>query len=41
MLGVSYILLRRFVDAAGQLGDRTDELRRSYGELRVTQDELV
>lgn len=41
VLAISWILLRRFVHAADELGRRTDELRKSYGELRVMQDELV
>ena len=41
VITVSYVLLRRFVRAADQLGERTDELRESYSELRVVQDELV
>lgn len=41
VLTVVWVLLRRFVHAADQLGERTDELRRSYSELRVVQEELV
>ncbi|HJL15741.1 MAG TPA: ATP-binding protein [Sandaracinaceae bacterium LLY-WYZ-13_1] len=41
VLTVSYVLLRRFVRAADVLTERTQELRRSYSELRVTQEELV
>lgn len=41
MLAVSFMLLRRFVRAADELADRTRELRQSYSELRVTQEELV
>jgi signal transduction histidine kinase len=41
VLTVSFLLLRRFVRAADELTDRTRELRRSYGELRVTQEALV
>ncbi|MEQ8461390.1 MAG: ATP-binding protein [Sandaracinaceae bacterium] len=41
ILTVVWVLLRRFVRAADQLGERTDELRRSYSELRVVQEELV
>ncbi len=41
VLAISWMLLRRFVRAADELGRRTDELRRSYGELRIMQDELV
>jgi signal transduction histidine kinase len=41
VLGVSYLLLRRFVRSADTLGERTDELRQSYSELRVAQEELV
>src|SRR5690606_11573366 len=35
------ILLRRFVRTADELGRRTEELRRSYSNLRLTQEELV
>ncbi|MBX3271887.1 MAG: hypothetical protein KF729_16585 [Sandaracinaceae bacterium] len=41
VLTVSFLLQRRFLRAADQLGERTDELRRSYSELRVVQEELV
>lgn len=38
---VSYVLLRRFVQAGDELTRRTYELRRSYEELRSMQQELV
>lgn len=38
---VSYVLLRRFVEAGDELTRRTYELRRSYEELRSMQQELV
>lgn len=41
MLAISWILLRRFVRKADKLGRRTEELRRSYSNLRLTQEELV
>lgn len=41
VLAVSWMLLRRFVRTADELGRRTQELRQSYSELRVTQEELV
>ncbi|MDQ3032141.1 MAG: ATP-binding protein [Myxococcota bacterium] len=41
VLTVGYVLLRRFVHAAGELEHRTNELARSYDELRRTQEELV
>ena len=41
VLAISWILLRRFVRTADELGRRTEELRRSYSNLRVTQEELV
>lgn len=41
VLAISWILLRRFVRAADELSRRTEELRRSYSDLRATQDELV
>ncbi len=41
VLSVSYLLQRRFVRAADELNVRTAELRESYSELRVVQDELV
>ncbi len=41
ILTVSFLLQRRFLRAADELGDRTAELRRSYSELRVVQEELV
>src|SRR5690606_21325054 len=41
VLAISWTLLRRFVRTADELGRRTEELRRSYSNLRVTQEELV
>jgi len=41
VLTVSFLLQRRFVRAADELGVRTAELRASYSELRVVQEELV
>ncbi|MCC6874879.1 MAG: hypothetical protein IT378_11290 [Sandaracinaceae bacterium] len=41
LLGVAYVLLRRFVRSSEALEKRTDELRKSYGELRMVQEELV
>jgi len=41
VLTVSFILQRRFVAAATELGERTTELRQSYSELRTVQEELV
>ncbi|MCB9591468.1 MAG: hypothetical protein H6719_01940 [Sandaracinaceae bacterium] len=41
ILTVSFLLQRRFLTAADVLGERTEELRRSYSELRVVQEELV
>jgi signal transduction histidine kinase len=41
VLAVSWVLLRRFVRAADELGTRTEELKKSYSSLRVTQEELV
>jgi len=41
VLTVSFILQRRFVAAATELGERTRELRHSYSELRTVQEELV
>jgi signal transduction histidine kinase len=41
VLTISWLLSRRFVRAAAELSRRTDELHRSYTELRVTQEELV
>ena len=41
VLTVAWVLQRRFVRAADELVERTDELRDSYSELRVVQDELV
>lgn len=41
VLAISWLLLRRFVRAADELQERTQELRKSYGELRITQEELV
>ncbi|HEY8430178.1 MAG TPA: ATP-binding protein, partial [Sandaracinaceae bacterium] len=41
VLAISWLLLRRFVRAADELSARTEELRKSYGELRVAQEELV
>jgi len=41
VLAISWVLLRRFVRTADELGRRTEELRRSYSNLRVTQEELV
>jgi signal transduction histidine kinase len=41
VLAVSWVLLKRFVRTADELGRRTDELRKSYSELRIMQDELV
>ena len=38
---VSNVLLRRFVEAAQQLNERTSEVARAYEELRRTQEELV
>lgn len=38
---VSYLLLRRFVQAGDELTRRTIELRRSYEDLRMIQEELV
>jgi signal transduction histidine kinase len=38
---VSYVLMRRFVQAGDELERRTLELRRSYDELRHVQEELV
>jgi signal transduction histidine kinase len=38
---VSYMLMRRFVQAGDELERRTLELRRSYDELRHVQEELV
>jgi signal transduction histidine kinase len=40
-VGVSYVLLLRFVRLDDELRQRTRELRRSYGELQAAQDELV
>ncbi len=41
ILAVSMMLLRRFVRSVDELGHRTQELRQSYSELRITQEELV
>jgi signal transduction histidine kinase len=38
---ISYMLLRRFVQAGDELTRRTQELHRSYEELRNIQEELV
>lgn len=40
-IGVSYVLLGRFVRLDDELRDRTRELRRSYEELQLVQEELV
>jgi len=40
-LGVSYLLMQRFVRTANELSSRTVELRHSYHELRHVQGELV
>lgn len=39
-VGVSYVLLRRFVRAGDELSRRTDELRKSYEDLRQVHEEL-
>lgn len=41
VLTVSFLLQRRFLRTDDELGERTDELRRSYSELRIVQEELV
>ncbi len=41
LLAVSWLLLQRYVRAADELSTRTAQLRKSYGELRVAQEELV
>lgn len=41
VLAISGLLLKRFVRAADELSRRTEEVRRSYLELHVTQEELV
>ncbi|MFW5877062.1 MAG: sensor histidine kinase [Myxococcota bacterium] len=40
-IGVSYVLLSRFVRLDDELRERTRELRRSYEELQLVQEELV
>ncbi len=41
VVAISWLLMRRYLRAAEELGARTEALRTSYGELRVTQEELV
>lgn len=41
ILTVSLLLQKRHARAADELGERTDELRTSYSELRIVQEELV
>jgi signal transduction histidine kinase len=38
---VGYVLMRRYVRAAGELERRTEEVTRSYADLRATQEQLV
>ena len=41
VLAVSFLLQRRYLTAADELGERTEELRESSSELRLVQEELV